>query len=451
MRKISDEMKAFAQTDDFKKQVASEKLNTKDSGRMTQTRRYRLITPLFGGGVKPKEADPIKVIRETSIRGQLRFWWRAMRGVGTLEQMKKREDALFGSGGEKAGQSKVLIFVKNVNKGISEKPFEVVEKVDRRGNVKLKTNEYNDVAPSYAVFPFRPPEKGKYAGMPIDTVTKGVEFTIKISFPNDETTQKDIEATLWAWETFGGIGGRTRRGFGALELLEAKELKSVAPNEIWNDIPSEKWKVEDVLIKIKQKLNDTTYCLAGDWSNNSDTPHLSNNPQISVSPPNHDSFDAWVYLIDKLKKFRQSRKPSPDPNKQGRSNWPEPDQIRRLTKPRGGYAHSPVHPVTKFPRAQFGMPIRFPFPQAKEPPETELMPVQKTRLASPLILRPIACSNGAVGIALILETPPLPDVELGGYGIVTIQLDQPDLTHIKPMKDASLTEIDVLKSFLKTL
>src|SRR5438128_2380167 len=67
--------------------------------RITQVRRYRLITPLFGGGVQPKEVDPIKAIRETGIRGQLRFWWRATRGTGTLAEMKQREDALWGSAG----------------------------------------------------------------------------------------------------------------------------------------------------------------------------------------------------------------------------------------------------------------------------------------------------------------------------------------------------------------
>ena len=177
--------------ENFNKLTAeSLKFEKKDDGRITQTRRYKLITPLFGGGVEAKKADPIKVIRETSIRGQLRFWWRAMRGTGTLEQMKKREDALFGSGGKDSAQSKVLIFVKSVNKGRPQKPFEVVEKKDRDGNIqydengkaKLKVNEYKDVAPSYAVFPFRPPEKGKFRGMPIDEVSKGVEFTIEISF-----------------------------------------------------------------------------------------------------------------------------------------------------------------------------------------------------------------------------------------------------------------------------
>src|SRR5436190_2212651 len=67
---------------------------------IAQVREYRLITPLFGGGVNPREADPISVVRASEVRGHLRFWWRATRGGqfgGDLEKMKQAEDLLWGS------------------------------------------------------------------------------------------------------------------------------------------------------------------------------------------------------------------------------------------------------------------------------------------------------------------------------------------------------------------
>src|SRR6266545_8104236 len=67
---------------------------------VTQEREYELITPLFGGGVEPGEADPVTTIRATEIRGHLRFWWRATRGGqfdGDLQEMKKAEDRLWGA------------------------------------------------------------------------------------------------------------------------------------------------------------------------------------------------------------------------------------------------------------------------------------------------------------------------------------------------------------------
>ena len=36
-----------------------------------------VITPLFGGGAEPGVADLLAPVRASSIRGHLRFWWRA--------------------------------------------------------------------------------------------------------------------------------------------------------------------------------------------------------------------------------------------------------------------------------------------------------------------------------------------------------------------------------------
>jgi CRISPR/Cas system CMR-associated protein Cmr1 (group 7 of RAMP superfamily) len=58
-----------------------------------------VITPLFGGGVEPGVNDPATLIRSSNIRGHLRFWWRATRGVAckTVSELRKRESAIWGS------------------------------------------------------------------------------------------------------------------------------------------------------------------------------------------------------------------------------------------------------------------------------------------------------------------------------------------------------------------
>src|SRR5688572_2782128 len=71
-----------------------------DQKRVKQTREYRIITPLFGGGVRPGEADPVTTVRGSTVRGQLRFWWRAARGGHygkSLAAMKAAEDLLWGA------------------------------------------------------------------------------------------------------------------------------------------------------------------------------------------------------------------------------------------------------------------------------------------------------------------------------------------------------------------
>ena len=48
----------------------------------TVTVRCRLITPMYGGGVRPGEVDTEMPIRASAVRGQLRFWWRLLHAAG---------------------------------------------------------------------------------------------------------------------------------------------------------------------------------------------------------------------------------------------------------------------------------------------------------------------------------------------------------------------------------
>jgi len=63
------------------------------------TRTYRLITPMFGGGEEVNRADSVTVVRPSSIKGQLRFWWRALRGwlsKGDVGKLLAIEEAIWG-------------------------------------------------------------------------------------------------------------------------------------------------------------------------------------------------------------------------------------------------------------------------------------------------------------------------------------------------------------------
>ncbi len=233
----------------------------------------------------------------------------------------------------------------------------------------------------------------------------------------------------------------------------------------------------------RELLKNTKDHLAeGTWDKH--VPHLSVNSAFKIITANSCE-DAWLSLIEKLKNFRQARPKTTvrtrngERTDYGRSYWTEPDAIRhRYIKAFPEHKDKLVHEpkkelddpinVDKFPRAAFGLPIVFHFivkredkdAELREPLDTELKPSKYTRLASPLILRPIACADGkAVGIALILETPKLNFDEIHlitskrrvDVGEVETDLALTDIAQIKPMNDASTTETDVLKSFLKTL
>jgi CRISPR-associated protein Cmr1 len=343
-----------------------------------QTRKYALMTPLYGGGVTPTEPDPITVVRATEVRGQLRFWWRATRGGRSAEDasMREREDAIWGKAYEKG------------DTGISSnETVQIVVDVDpaRRGEAVQtflpgRTPRPTAHVSGYAAFPLQL-EQGK--------VWKGTHFTLTMTYPTRWSAE--IEAALWAWETFGGLGARTRRGFGALHLLEingesARSLPTSRGIETW------------IREQARHHIQEGQFP-AG-------VPHLSPEIAVVVTGLNRDPVEAWKNLIKKLQEFRQQKDMS------NRSAWPEADAIRAIART------GPTADIPKFPRAAFGLPVIFHFTGQNAPAgnytlneaDTQRGPEQgnahphKERFASPLILRPFQCSDGmSVGLALLLE------------------------------------------------
>ena len=406
-----------------------------DDDRIVEIRKYKVITPLYGGGVQPEQADPITVVRASEIRGHLRFWWRATRGGdpkfgGNLDEMRKREEEIFGSaaGKDKPGPSKVIVRV------IQSKPGRLLKQVEintKRGMRKVDVGDPQSPL-GYVAFPLRA-EDGKPAG----ALREGVSFEIEIEYPDD--FQYEINAALWAWETFGGIGARTRRGFGALQLVGI-DGKDVAPNSC---------------DELRKTIENHLSSIQGTWP--AGVPHLpTGTSQLAfISSKNAN---AWKALLTKLKQFRQNRRKGAEPKRPGRSYWPEPEEIRFITGKRDQkHQELPSRAYKKFPRAQFGLPIIFHFNDKKDPFDTTLQGAQYDRLASPLILRPIACSDGAVGLALLLAWEPRnPDNEpytppgglrLKGKEIgetVKSALDPNEAKHIPVLNG----QTDVLQAFL---
>lgn len=417
------------------KQSEPPKVEERDDGRARQVRRYKLITPLFGGGAEPQQADAVTMVRGSEVRGHLRFWWRATRGgrfEGDLQAMRRVEEAIWGSLGAKgkAGPSSVIVAIPE----FKETP--VLARVRNRRGQYVPVGDPGSPL-SYVAFPLRPTD-----GQAGSLREEGIEFTLSLTFPTrleepfeDLDVRQDVEAALWAWETFGGLGGRTRRGFGALQLLEVDGQAVTAPRA-----GQVEWRIRSGLAK---------HVPAGRW--HEDVPHLSPDATFVIaSPPCADALEAWKQLFDKLRAFRQAR----SKGSYGRSKWPEPDEIRRQIGPHAG-KQAPDPKVPKFPRGQFGLPIIFHFKDEKGgvPPESTLQGAEHERLASPLILRPLACAGGAVGLALRLEGPGAPPGGFvlrpkGGADIpVEVHLTRAEARQIEPLDG----EPDVLAAFIKSL
>ena len=321
------------------------------------------ITPVYGGGVNAGEIDKEMPIRVAAIRGQLRFWWRLLRKYDDPTK-PLQDDVLFEEersiwgGMAKDNQdysSKVRIYIKSITKQ------------------KIISNEnYTKIGQKYALFPAR----DNHAQLLGPGITIGLQVTCHGC--DEEERQRILRSVRW-WATFGGIGARTRRGLGAIEV---KSFKPVTEDEA-------------------QEFG----C------------------ELRRYPCSFKSgLDAWDKAVWKLQHFRQGiglgRKSGRTIERNGRkvtlpgrSYWPEPDSIRQITKKIG---HPLEHDARiSFPRAAFGMPIIFEIRGNGEPPKTELRPAEHERMASPLILKPIPNGHGEyVPIALLLPTNHLDDLEL---------------------------------------
>jgi len=352
----------------------------------------KTITPIFGGGVDPGKSDPVSVVRVPAIRGHLRFWWRAVRGSQsglTVSALRKREAEIWGSA---SVPSAVVVEVKVTNPGKSVDWAHYAP--NARGTEVLQVH---DGYPGYALFPF---QRNLQEDKPLDKALSGVTFNLTIWAP--AVLKPDIEAAVWAWLNFGGIGARTRRGCGALFCQElAPATASPAVLRSW--------------------FNNR---LAGYQPNPAGTdlkwPTLRLPPL--AHPASQTPMAAWVRAVEAMGNYRQ--KPGTGRNRGtrsqfGRSFWPEPDSFRSLA-PRcahrdhkTSFTIDPALPPL-FPRALFGLPIIF---QMKSDPAfgpvIELNPAVPgdregdwkplKRMASPLVLRPLAFGDGRQAIAMILR------------------------------------------------
>lgn len=341
----------------------------------------KLVTPTLGGGVFVRELDAVDTIRTASIRGQLRFWWRAITAdVASQDELYARETALWGgvtgTGDEAVTKSEVRISV-----------AEVVN----QGDTKEEDVSLRDAA-AYALWPARGQPSTKVP--PAPRWNPGLSFKLRIIFPR--LHEAEIKRTLSAWLCFGGYGARTRRGVGKV-APGCESSQALVPATA--DAASLEALLGDQLFR--------PWMAPGDW------PRLKG-VQVAFGNPGRAE-GGWATALNWLRDFRQgqpsggtlgSHSPQDarvrgDQQRPSISNWPEADKARQLS--RGGlWEHSPQHNATPvWPRAVLGLPIQFQFQRKdrdrqriREPENFELQWRDQSgkdhdRLASPLIVGPM--------------------------------------------------------------
>ncbi len=388
---------------------------------VTQERQYTLITPLFGGGAIKGERDEVTAVRGTEIRGQLRFWWRACYGgrYNTIEEMQRGEDLLWGVAAKSKKDEKEKEGVEE-KKENEKKPKEttvqiMVEPIKVEDIKELPAYEIDKKGkpvpdfdiPGYAAFPLQPTSDGK----PAKLIYKNVRFCLTISFPSNK--QQEIRGALWAWETFGGVGARTRRGFGAIKLEGIMNVGYVQGEKIRKSVPAESLPIATT-IGVKEWLKKEFLQFGIEKKAPEGVPSLSRqmlDEQIyillSFSKANQTwvSFrnvsEAWKTIVDKLRAFRQDKQ------------WPDSREIKKLKNADEGL------PAQKYEllKAPLGLPVVFHFPKEGKDADLTLQGGEEghERLSSPLILRPLLCQGEQyLGLVVLLENyaPHLENVQV---------------------------------------
>ena len=207
-----------------------------------------------------------------------------------------------------------------------------------------------------------------------------MHFTLNISYP--KSSEPDVLNSLKLWALFGGIGARTRRGTGS---IYCKELFQA-------------FNTETDIVKFLKSIS-------GDGRNQLAYPRIAG-MTLYTDKGGTNPATAWRSFLESYGGYRQNRMKKP---KYGRSHWPEPDAIRRITNT-WSTNHKPVHPDREwFPRAAFGLPILVKFKTHGDPGsdihiEPDIGTDEHYRYPSPVILKVVKLANGAViKCALVLN------------------------------------------------
>ena len=142
------------------------------------------ITPMFLSGADGTTPE----LRAPSIKGALRFWWRALHGHLPLGDLKKREGEIFGDNNHK---SKFTLFVKELNLKIGK------------------------AAPT------------PHRSFEISCIKEGSTFQVTLNIPV-ETPQWNMEKCKLLFELtciLGDFGKRARRGMGSVDIIACSDPK----------------------------------------------------------------------------------------------------------------------------------------------------------------------------------------------------------------------------------
>ena len=173
---------------------------------------YRVVTPLFCSGADPRLAE----LRLPSFKGVLRFWWRALawsQYSGDLQRIKEHEDALFGSAD--GGQSRVSMRLASPLTSSTVRKGDVLTVSQKDTRVIGEGARYL----GYGVMEAFDGKNTKAGRLTRSCLRAPFKFTAQLrSRDLNEPELESLKNALIALGTLGGMGARSRKGYGSTFL-----------------------------------------------------------------------------------------------------------------------------------------------------------------------------------------------------------------------------------------
>ncbi len=198
-----------------------------------KTYTLRLISPAFLRGAEEDEGT----LRESSLRGVLRYWWRVVFGSVLSERdLKKLETIIWGGTGKPPMASQIVVrLVPKKQTAVFSFDKESVarqlpssfqsKRFDKRQNRTVIT------APGLAYASYGMDDSGRRRKV----IEPGAEWTLEVIFHPRNGMEANVLAVhmdlaLKALCTFGGVGAKSRKGFGSLDCGKSFNLED---EDVW--------------------------------------------------------------------------------------------------------------------------------------------------------------------------------------------------------------------------
>jgi CRISPR-associated protein Cmr1 len=206
--------------------------------RERQELRLQTVTPAFVGTAEKNRAE----WNGKGVRGELRWWFRAVAGgeigVGAKDhatQVRRLEEDIFGA---TDASSKLRVMVTAAAQGanpVSDVPGErlnarqLAARWEKGGDALVQQRLQLSRTNPLGYLGYGPIEYKTGAGWKYERgrIEERADLTLKLQWNKvpSETASTIFTRALWCWINLGGIGARSRRGFGS--LVEMKDNRPI--------------------------------------------------------------------------------------------------------------------------------------------------------------------------------------------------------------------------------